>query len=117
MKNYHGEAIFQFRTNKNIKQQSIAHALAMTRQNISKIEQNKVKISDENLEIVADVLGTTSEKIKNHKGAIVFDCPNHQGEQYNNCTISVPKEVLDALQTALKVTQDALKMIENLNKG
>jgi transcriptional regulator with XRE-family HTH domain len=116
MKGYYGDGIYHFRNLRKQKQEWLASWLNMSRQNLSEIERNKRMVSDELLALAAEKLDTTPEEIKNFKfnedGAI-FNNQHQQGEQYNNCVVSVPQALLDALQTALKSNQIAL---ENTNK-
>jgi transcriptional regulator with XRE-family HTH domain len=69
---YYGEGIRHFRKLNDIKQEDLAKSLSMTRQNLSLMEQNQLKIKDETLAAIADELKTTVDDIKSHKGNVVI---------------------------------------------
>jgi len=62
--NHHGHNIKRWRNILDMKQESIAHALGMTQQNFSLLEQ-KQKIDDPTVEKVAKEMNISAELIKN----------------------------------------------------
>ena len=65
MKGYYGPALYHFRSLQKTTQESLAKALNMSRQNLSKMERNQCQVSDEQLAVFAPYLKTTVKDIKN----------------------------------------------------
>jgi|GEM_PF-1853286 len=112
MKGYYGDGIRHYRELKDkMKQETLSNALKMSRQNLSEMEQNRRKVSDQVLQQMAKALDTTPEKIIEHgKGGLVINSEDHPIEQHNHCTVQIPVSLLEALQTALKTNQEDLQI-------
>ncbi len=116
MKNYYGGGISYFRSKKKVKQADLAETLGMSRQNLSEIENNRRKLSHEKMTIAANALATTPEEIEIKSGiGYVFNNQNQQGEQYNNCTVTIPESLLTTLQQSLSTLQEAIKLYSEQN--
>jgi transcriptional regulator with XRE-family HTH domain len=116
MKNYYGNGIQFYRRILGVKQWVLAEHLGMSRQNLSEIEQNKRKISDDKIDLAAAFLKTTPEKIKDFSGEIIFD-NQQQEEQYNNGTVALPESILNKLADTLEASQQSLQTQGELFKN
>lgn len=111
-KYYCGDGIRHYRKLNDIKQESLAHAVNLRRQTISDMERNKSTVEEDLLTHIAKELGTTPDKIKQHKNGMVINMHNQQVDvdQYNNCVLQVPVAVMEALQHSLKACNEALQL-------
>lgn len=112
-----GRGIYFFRRRINMKQTELANYLNMTRQNLSDIENDKTRISREDLALIAQKLNTTPEELEHFsERSAIFNNQNQQGEQYNNCTVGIPESLLASIQQSLVITQETLRFSIELLK-
>ncbi|MFF5380407.1 helix-turn-helix domain-containing protein [Pedobacter suwonensis] len=101
-----GRKISRIRELRGMKQESLATALGISQQAISKLEQSE-EIEDSTLEKVAKVLGVSAEAIKNYSDEAMFtsinnfhDNSTNQGQQIgsnNVCNFNPLDELIKAL--------------------
>jgi len=110
-----GEKIRTIRQMKGMKQATLAKALGIVQQNVSKMEHNK-RIPDDRLEQAAQILGVTVDELKNfdHKGGIVNNfCEQHDTINYNINPLEKIIELYDGLMSAqsaiIRATEESLR--------
>ena len=115
-----GRKIGRIRELRGLKQESLAEALGISQQSVSRIEQND-QIEDATLERVAKALGVTPEAIKNFtEESAIYNIQNNYDSATNNvgqnthhhCTFNPLDEIKklneekDALYSALLKEKD-----------
>ncbi|WP_142785708.1 helix-turn-helix domain-containing protein [Changchengzhania lutea] len=129
--NHIGRKISRIRELRGMKQETLAEALNISQQAVSKIEQNP-EIEDDKLEEIAKLLGVTSEAIKNYSDEAVFNNiqNNYDGSVINagptinhHCTFNPLDKLLEAndenkklYERLLKAEQDKIEYLEKLLK-
>jgi transcriptional regulator with XRE-family HTH domain len=118
----YGEKIATIRIGRGYSQDFMANALGMKQANYSKIETNKkVKIEEELLKKIADILGVGVEDIKSPTPIIMhFSNSPYIGQTPNN-HILVDANLIKQLTEQLKVKDEQIsglhKVIASLIKG
>ena len=115
MKGHYGPGLYYYRTLRKINQKTVASWLGMTRQNLSDIERNKSKISEQRLVIVAQRLNVTVAQIKQfgvETPVIISD--RHEstsGNQPEHSLVTVPLVLLRSLEASLGSLQKAYELL------
>ena len=123
--NHIGRKISRIRELRGMKQETLAEALGISQQAVSKIEQSET-IEGDKLEQIAKVLGVTKEAIENFSEETVF---NIMGNTYHDsassinyhCTFNPLDKLLEAheenkklYERLLKSEQDKIEYLEKL---
>ena len=105
--NYHiGRNICRIRELRGMKQGALAADLGVSQQAVSKLEQNEI-LDNETLERVAQILGVTTEGIRNFKEDNIFGSINNT-ESYSGHTEKVI-ELYERLLTCEREKAELLK--------
>jgi transcriptional regulator with XRE-family HTH domain len=104
----YGSNIRRIRSFLNIQSRTMASALKMTTTNYSKVESDKINLSEENLELAAREMGVTVDFIKKlPKDITALGHNNHQEENANyEVHHPAPDKVIEMLQSALQILQE-----------
>jgi transcriptional regulator with XRE-family HTH domain len=113
-----GKNIETLRKIRGMKQETLADALGISRQSVSKLEQS-INVDEEKLQQIADALGVTKEGLKNfNEDAVVINIENMNDNsgvyQYNFNPIEKIVQLYDAL---LKSEKEKSAMMESLLKN
>jgi transcriptional regulator with XRE-family HTH domain len=126
-----GNQIARVRELKNMKQETLADALGISQQAISKIEQSE-NVEDTTLGRIAKALGVTPDVIKNfdEEKTIMNIQNNYEGsnqgvtkvvgsETFHNCTFNPLDKLMEALEenkrlyeALLKEKEERIKLLE-----
>lgn len=113
-KNHIGRKISRIRELRDMKQEALAHALGISQQAVSNIE-NSETVDDEKLIEVAKALGVTVEAIKNFSEEGVFNIINNtfQDSSSNNnnylCTINPLDKIISLFEEKEKLYERLLQ--------
>jgi transcriptional regulator with XRE-family HTH domain len=124
--NHVGKKISRIRELRGMKQETLAEALNISQQAVSKIEQSE-NIEDDKLEQIANVLGVTKEGIENFSDEAVlniigntYHVDNSSAVNYG-CTFNPLDKLLEAheenkklYERLLKAEQDKIEYLEKL---
>ncbi|NUY80261.1 helix-turn-helix transcriptional regulator [Flavobacterium sp. MAH-1] len=123
-----GRKISRIRELRNMKQEYLAQELGISQQSVSNIE-NSESVDEERLRQIAEVLGVTSEAIKNFSEEAIF---NIIGNTYHdnssslnyNCTFNPLDELLKSheenkqlYERLLQAEREKATLYENLYKS
>lgn len=118
-----GRKIVRIRELRGMKQDTLASAIGVSQQTISRIEQSEL-VDDDKLEMIASALGVTVEAIRNfNEDAII----NHMNNIHNNHDNSVNAVVYYQMSPIDKITElyerllaserEKIALLEKLVKG
>lgn len=109
-----GRKIERVRRLRGMTQADLGDMLGVTRQAVSKMEQNE-KLEDEKIKQVAEALGVTEEGLKNFTEETVLYCTNNF---YENCHVSASN--IGPISTVENLNhfsmEQAIKLFEELIK-
>ncbi len=109
-----GRKIERVRRLRGMTQADLGDLLGVTRQAVSKMEQNE-KLEDEKIKQVAEALGVTEEGLKNYTEETVLYCTNNF---YENCHVSASN--IGPISTVENLNhfsmEQAIKLFEELIK-
>jgi transcriptional regulator with XRE-family HTH domain len=115
-----GKKISRIRELKGMKQETLAAAMGVTQQAISKLEQSE-HVEDDRLEEVGKALGVTVDAIKNFNDEnIIFHIQNmHESAAYaqnynNNCTINPIEKIIELYERMLKLEREKIELMEKM---
>lgn len=109
-----GQNIKKIRLLRGMKQEAFAKEMGIAQQNVSKMEK-KTKISDEQLELAAKILGTNIEAIKNFDDKAVFQTNIINENQVNN--FNSVKDILEYFELKIgKKDEEIERLKEQLAK-
>jgi len=120
-----GKKISRIRELKGMKQETLAAAMGVTQQAISKLEQAE-ELDEERLKVVADALGVSSEAIRNFNDeAAIYNIQNNSDTSSNNSIINyqfnpIEKYVemvernRELYERLLKSEKDKVELLQNL---
>lgn len=115
-----GKKISRIRELKGMKQETLAAAMGVTQQAISKLEQAE-ELDEERLKVVADALGVTTDAIRNfNDDTIIFHIQNmHDSAAYaqnynNNCTINPIEKIMELYERMLKLEREKNDLLEKM---
>jgi transcriptional regulator with XRE-family HTH domain len=101
---------------KDIQSKTMASALKMTTTNYSKVESDKINLSEENLESAAKELGVSVDFIKNlPKDFLSLGHNNHQEENAKYEVHHTNEKLIEMLQSALQVLKEENVYLRNTN--
>jgi transcriptional regulator with XRE-family HTH domain len=113
-----GLKVKKVRELKNIAQSHVAAQLGISQSTYSDLENGKIKISEEKLESISNILGVSPETIRNFNDTVVFNSCAQSG--YINTNINNPIEKIHELYEALLKEKDSqillLKSLLNKDK-
>ncbi|WP_293309513.1 helix-turn-helix domain-containing protein [Pedobacter sp. UBA5917] len=117
-KNTHlGRKISRIRELRGMKQETLATALGISQQAISKLEQSE-EIEDTTLEKVATVLGVTTEAIKAFSEESIFNYFNtfndsSSGDFRQHCTFNPLDKVVELYERLLASEREKVELLKN----
>ena len=85
--NHIGRKIERIRELKGIKQETLANALGISQQSVSKIEKSE-NIDSEKLELVAKVLGVSAENIRDFNEDAIFNLIQNNNDTSTNSQVA-----------------------------
>lgn len=108
-----GRKIGRIRELRGIKQEYLASELGISQQSVSKLEQSET-IEEDKLQQIAQVLGVTTEAIKNFSEEVVINIisstlHDNAGSVNNNCTLN-----FNPMDKLLEVIEENKKLYERL---
>lgn len=123
-KNHLGRKISRIRELRDMKQEALAIALGVSQQTISNIE-NSETVEDETLQKIAEVLGVSTEAIKNFSEEAVFSNiqNNYEGAVINNgptvnynCTFNPLDKMVELYERLVQAEKEKVAYLEKLIK-
>lgn len=106
----YGTKITSIRLARGYTQEYVAKQIGMDQQSYSKIEKdNKVKVSDELLSKIAEVLGVSIEDIKSPTPIIMNFHNSPYSGQYNSNNTNTDAQLIEALRNELQEKNEQLK--------
>lgn len=116
-----GRKIERIRELRGIKQETLATALGVTQQTISKIERSK-KVDEEKLEKIAEILGVTADTIKNfNEDAVLNLIQNNNENSTNNFLIGYQyhpvEKIVELYERIIKDKDAIIEMYKNQQKA
>lgn len=108
---------------RDMKQETLAEALGISRQSVSKIEQSE-EIEDDKLEQIAKALGVTVDAIKNfnEEATINYNQFNYEGSNKeagsvwvhnHNCTFNPMEKIVELYERMLQLEREKNVMLQN----
>tara|TARA_Y100001001_G_C7957857_1_gene291383 strand:- start:799 stop:1179 length:381 start_codon:yes stop_codon:yes gene_type:complete len=122
MNNHIGRKISRIRELRGMKQETLAEALGVSQQSVSKLEQSET-IEPNKLEEVAKVLGVSPEAIENYSDEAVFNNIQnnydgsvvHSGPTVNyECTFNPLDKVVELYERLVQAEKDKVEYLEKL---
>lgn len=104
-----GQNIKKIRLLRGMKQEAFAKEMGIAQQNVSKMEK-KTKISDEQLELAAKILGTNIEAIKNFDDKAVFQTNIINENQVNN--FNSVKDILEYFELKIGKKDEEIERLK-----
>jgi transcriptional regulator with XRE-family HTH domain len=119
-----GKKIEKVRKMRDMKQETLAEAIGVSRQSISKIEQAD-EIEEEKLEQIAKALGVTVEAIKNFNedATINYVQYNYEGSNKDagnvsvhthNCTFNPIDKIVELYERVIQTEREKNALLESL---
>ncbi|WP_281225179.1 helix-turn-helix domain-containing protein [Flavobacterium aquiphilum] len=123
-----GRNISRIRELRGMKQEALAAAIGVSQQSVSNIEGSET-VDEEKLKVIAEVLGVSTEAIKNYSDETVF---NIIGNTYHdnssslnyNCTFNPLDKLIESYEENKKLYErlvqaekDKVEYLEKLLKG
>lgn len=108
-----GRKISRIRELRGMKQESLATALGISQQAISKLEQSE-EIEDSTLEKVAKVLGLTAESIKNFSEEAVFNIIGNTVTNHDNGSLFNYQPTFNPLDKLMEALEANRELYERL---
>ena len=113
-KSTHGYNVRRLRDILDVKQETIASALGMTQQNLSKLEQ-KAEIEDELLAKIADAMQIPVEAIKNFDDKCVFNVISNSFADSSSVAIINPiDKVAELYERIIKEKDGQIELMKGL---
>ncbi|WP_316753935.1 helix-turn-helix transcriptional regulator [Pedobacter gandavensis] len=120
-----GRKISRIREIRGIKQDFLAIELGVSQQTISKIEQSE-EVEDSTLEKIANVLGVSTEAIKNFNEESILSIISNTFTSNDNSTINAINiqcsfnpldKVVELYERLLKSEQEKIELLKGTNNG
>jgi transcriptional regulator with XRE-family HTH domain len=106
-----GNKIKKIREFRNLTQEHLASKLGISQSNYARIEKEEVKINDERLSQIAEILEVTKENITNLDDNIFFNITNSENfAAGQNCTVN-NYQISPEIQ---KLYEDKIKLLEEI---
>ncbi|GAA4886930.1 helix-turn-helix transcriptional regulator [Flaviramulus aquimarinus] len=123
--NHIGRKISRIRELRGMKQETLADALGISQQAVSKIEQSP-EVEDDKLDKVAKALNVSSETIRNFSEELAinyfnnfYDNSSSQGNSFNQgsfATFNPLDKVVELYERLLQAEKDKIEYLEKLMK-
>ena len=120
-----GRNISRIRELRGMKQETLAIAIGVSQQSVSNIEASET-IDEEKLQAIAEVLGVSTEAIKNYSDETVLNNiqNNYEGSVINsgptvnhNCTFNPLDKVVELYERLVQAEKDKVEYLEKLLKA
>jgi len=109
-----GRKIEKIRKIKEIKQDTLAKALGITRQGYARMEQSE-NIDSEKLKVIADTLGVTAEAIRNfNEDAVINNNIYDQNNTVINYNLNAAEKVVELYEKLLQSEKEKVTMLEKM---
>jgi len=109
-----GRKIERIRKIKDIKQETLATALGISRQSLSKVEQSE-QVDDDKLEAIAKALGVTSDFIKNFSDeAIINNNIYDQNNTVINYNFNPIEKIVELYERILNLEKEKNDLLQKL---
>lgn len=118
-----GEKIERIREFRGIKQETLASALGISQQSVSKLEKEET-IDEEKLKRVADALGVTPEVIKDFdEQKVIYNINNHNlyNNTFNDSSMAVSQQfnpiekIVELYERLLELEREKVSYLQNKN--
>ncbi|MCI9845053.1 helix-turn-helix domain-containing protein [Flavobacterium pectinovorum] len=120
-----GRNISRIRELRGMKQEALANAIGVSQQSVSNIEGSEI-VDEEKLTAIAEVLGVSTEAIKNYSDETVLNVINNTFTSNDNSTINginvQPNfnpldKVVELYERLVQAEKDKVEYLEKLLKG
>ncbi|WP_142783750.1 helix-turn-helix domain-containing protein [Changchengzhania lutea] len=111
--NHIGRKISRIRELRGMKQETLAEALNISQQAVSKIEQTP-EIEDDKLEEIAKILGVTKEGIENFSEEAVFNIIGNTVTNHDNSALFNYHPTFNPIDKLLESHEENKKLYERL---
>ncbi|CAD0006728.1 helix-turn-helix domain-containing protein [Flavobacterium salmonis] len=124
-----GRNISRIRELRGMKQEALAAAIGVSQQSVSNIEGSEI-VDDEKLNAIAEVLGVSSEAIKNYSDEAIF---NIIGNTYHNTSsdnstliasslnyqpnFNTVEKIVELYERLVQAEKDKVEYLEKILKG
>jgi len=111
-----GTKIKRIRELRNFSQEFVGHKIGISQCNYARIESNKVAITPERLQKIAEALNTTESVIKDFDENIIFNI--NQGDNSSagpNCSVhnyQISPEIKGLYEDKIKLLEEKIKVLE-----
>lgn len=116
-----GNKIKKVRELRSFTQEYMADKLGLSQSNYARIERNEIKISEERLQKIAEILETTAEAIKGFDENLIFNITNGQNSSYGQNPVVNNYKIDETLQKLyedkIALLEDKIKYLEQQLKG
>ena len=111
-----GQNIRKFREIRNLTQAGLAKELGISQSNYARIEKDEVKVNEERLQKIADILNTTVESIKGFDDKVVFNFQNitDNGIAANNINhnYQISPEIKKLYEDKINLLEEKVQLLE-----
>ena len=118
--NHIGHKISRIRELRGLKQEALAFELKVSQQTVSKIEQSET-VEEQILEQIAQILGVTTEGIKNFSEEAVFNYFNNFSDNsinqgpigaFNTCNFNPLDKVIELYERLLQSEREKIELLK-----
>ncbi|WP_281227924.1 helix-turn-helix domain-containing protein [Flavobacterium aquiphilum] len=120
-----GRNISRIRELRGMKQEALATAIGVSQQSVSNIEGSEI-VDEEKLKVIAEVLGVSTEAIKNYSDETVLNVINNTFTSHDSSTINAINiqpnfnpldKVVELYERLVQAEKDKVEYLEKLLKG
>lgn len=108
-----GRNISRIRELRGMKQEALAFAIGVTQQTVSNIEGSET-IEEEKLDAIAEVLGVSSEAIKNYSDEAVFNIIGNTVNNHDNAALFQYHPTFNPIDKLIESYEENKKLYERL---
>ena len=107
-----GQNIRKFREIRNFTQESMAKELGISQSNYARIEKDEVRVNEERLKKIAEILNTTVENIRGFDEKVVFNF--HEVRDCNNGihNYQISPEIKQLYEDKIRLLEEKVKLLE-----
>lgn len=117
---HYGRNIERIREIRGIKQETLAQAIGITQQAVSKMEQSK-EIDEDKLQKIAEALGVTVDAIRSFsEEAAIYNIQNNSETSSNNTIVNYQfnpiEKIVELYERLLKEKEDTIQALRKQSK-
>jgi transcriptional regulator with XRE-family HTH domain len=116
-----GNKIKKVRELRSFTQEYMADKLGLSQSNYARIENNEVKLSEERLQKIAEILETTVEAIKGFDENLIFNITNGQNSSYGQNPVvnnyQIDSTIQKLYEDKIALLEEKIKYLEQQLKG